>query len=102
MPPKRRRTSESTPSKDDGKQTGPQPHDTLWFDDGNIVLASDVHLYRVYKGILAKHSKVLNDIFEIPTGDGNTESWEGVPMVRMVGDKDEEVSVLLRALFERK
>ncbi|KLO07215.1 hypothetical protein SCHPADRAFT_909700 [Schizopora paradoxa] len=100
MPPKRRRTSESSSSNDDGKRTAPQPHDKLWFDDGNIVLATDVHLYRVFKGILAKYSKVLSDIFEMPTG-GAAECWEDVPMVQMVGDKDEEVSVLLRALFER-
>ncbi|KLO07213.1 hypothetical protein SCHPADRAFT_1001827 [Schizopora paradoxa] len=101
MPPKRRRTSESSSSNDDGKRTGPQPHDKLWFDDGNIVLATEVHLYRVYKGMLVKHSMVLNNMFEIPTGDANTERWEDVPMVQMVGDKDEEVSALLEALYDR-
>ncbi|KLO07218.1 hypothetical protein SCHPADRAFT_945467 [Schizopora paradoxa] len=101
MPPKRRRTSESTPSNDDGNPTGPRPHDKLWFSDGTIVLATDVHLYRVHKGMLAKYSTVLNDMFEMPTGESNSECWEDVPIVEMVGDKDEEVSILLKALYER-
>ncbi|KLO07214.1 hypothetical protein SCHPADRAFT_881953 [Schizopora paradoxa] len=102
MPPKRRRTSEGVPStRQRGTTSGPQPHDKLWFDDGSIVLATDVHLYRVHKGMLAKYSKVLSDIFEIPTGGAKAERWEDIPMVRMVGDKDDEVSVLLKSLYDR-
>lgn len=49
--------------------------------------------------MLAKHSKVLKDLFEIPTGGGEADRWEDVPLVRMAGDSDEEVCVLLRALY---
>ncbi|KLO07212.1 hypothetical protein SCHPADRAFT_945461 [Schizopora paradoxa] len=105
MPPKRPRTTESSPSTDGKRQKvtslAPQPHEKLWFSDGTIVLATDVHLYRVHKGMLAKHSTVLNDMFEMPTGDANTERWEDVPIVKMVGDKDEEISILLEALYDR-
>ncbi|KLO07219.1 hypothetical protein SCHPADRAFT_945468 [Schizopora paradoxa] len=104
MPPKRRRTSESSSTENGGQQenattTEPQPHDEFWFSDGSIVLATDIHLYRVHKSVLARYSKVFSDMFEIPTGDANTESWEGVPIVRMVGDSDGDVCVLLKALY---
>ena len=112
MPPKRRRrtsTRESSAPKEGKRQkgedttaTGPKPHEKLWFSDGTIVLATDVHLYRVHKGMLAKYSTVLSDMFEMPTGESNTDCWEDVPIVRMVGDKDEEISNLLEALFDRQ
>ncbi len=79
-----------------------RPHDELWFDDGSVVLATDVHLYRVHKSMLAKHSTVLSDMFEIPSGNANTECWDGVPIVKMAGDSDEEVFILLKALYNRK
>lgn len=52
--------------------------------------------------MLAKYSTVLNDMFEMPAGDANSECWEDVPIVKMVGDKDEEVCILLEALYDRK
>ncbi len=60
----------------------PRPHDVLWFEDGNIVLASDVHLYCVHRGVLAKNSSVFRDMLELPNVAGtsvgvNGESWEG-------------------------
>ncbi|KLO07220.1 hypothetical protein SCHPADRAFT_836987, partial [Schizopora paradoxa] len=106
MPPKRRRVSESSQTKeDDGNKgnssSGPRPHDKFWYSDGSIVLATDVHLYRVHRSMLAQYSKVLSDIFEMPTGDSNADCWEDVPIVRMVGDTDDEVQFLLKALYHR-
>ncbi|KLO07206.1 hypothetical protein SCHPADRAFT_945455 [Schizopora paradoxa] len=106
MPPKRRRTSENSQVQDAEHEenlatTKPQPYEDFWFEDGSIVLATDIHLYRVHKGMLAKYSKVLGDMFNFPTGDedANTERWEDVPIVRMVGDSDEGVRLLLKALY---
>ncbi|KLO07207.1 hypothetical protein SCHPADRAFT_909695 [Schizopora paradoxa] len=104
MPPKRRRTNESSHAEDGGQEenlatTKPQPHEDFWFEDGSIVLATDIHLYRVHKGMLSRFSKVLNDLFELPPGDADEDRWEGVPIVRMAGDSDEEVVMLLKALY---
>ncbi len=43
----------------------PPPHDELWYEDGNILLATDAHLYRVHKSVLAKQSTVFKDMFEL-------------------------------------
>ncbi|KLO06257.1 hypothetical protein SCHPADRAFT_946238 [Schizopora paradoxa] len=89
----------------------PKPHEKLWYDDGSIVLATDVHLYRVHKSILAQYSTVFKDMLDIPTGDGSradeggivsAERWDGLPLVRMAGDSDEDVYHLLMALYNRE
>ncbi|KLO06824.1 hypothetical protein SCHPADRAFT_945787 [Schizopora paradoxa] len=87
----------------------PKPHETLWFDDGSIVLATDVHLYRVHKSMLAKYSSVFKDMLEMPIGGGehgnsgggvDADSWDGLPLVRLVGDSDENVYHLLMMLYD--
>ena len=84
--------------------------DEFWFEDGNIVLATDVHLYCVHRGVLAKNSTVFKDMLELPnvgnTSDleagivENGDSWEGRPLVRMVGDSDEDVYHILMAVYD--
>ncbi|KLO07222.1 hypothetical protein SCHPADRAFT_945471 [Schizopora paradoxa] len=78
--------------------TESSPYDSLWFDDGNIILSTDIHLYRVHKIVLAEHSAVFRDMFQMPSGDAN----EDVPTVRMAGDSDEEIKVLLLTLYNSK
>ncbi|KLO04229.1 hypothetical protein SCHPADRAFT_808263, partial [Schizopora paradoxa] len=81
----------------------------LWFEDASIVLATDVHLYRVHKGMLANYSSVFKDMLEMPTGEedndggGSVDSnhWDGLPLVRMAGDSDENVSHFLMSLYDR-
>lgn len=90
----------------------PKPHETLWFEDGSIVLATDVHLYSVHRGVLAKNSTVFKDMLELPNvgiirnaeeeGTVLGDSWEGKPLVRMVGDSDEDVYHLLMALYDMR
>ncbi|KLO04230.1 hypothetical protein SCHPADRAFT_815900, partial [Schizopora paradoxa] len=76
----------------------------IWFEDGSIVLATTAHLYRVHKSILAKNSSFFKDMFDFPTSGeqgetegavANAERWKGVPLVRMIGDSDEDVYHLL-------
>lgn len=95
----------------DAAQLGLQrlrPHEALWFDDASIVLATDIHVYRVHKSMLSKYSSVFKDMLEIPfegvDEDGATgvDRWDGLPLVRMAGDSDENVSHLLMALYDRE
>lgn len=89
-----------------------KPHETLWHKDGTVVLATDVFLYRVHKGVLANHSTVFRDMFEQPNtgevevndGAANSfvDSWDGVPLVRMVDDEDDDVYNFLNTLYDRK
>ncbi|KLO07210.1 hypothetical protein SCHPADRAFT_945459 [Schizopora paradoxa] len=105
MPPKRRKTNEKSQTKGKTRQrdstSSLRPHDTLWFSDGSVVLATDIHLYRVHKSMLEMYSEALSDMLDEPDGNANAETWEGVPLVKMKGDSDEEVTVLLEALYVR-
>lgn len=87
-----------------------EPHEMLWHEDGNIVLATDAYLYRVHRGILANQSTVFKDMFQLPdigegeakgVGESVVENWNGVPLVKM-DDKDEDVYNFLMALYDRK
>lgn len=106
------RSSSHSPAKPPPPR--PTPHKTLWYNDGNIILASNRHLFRVYKGQLAQHSSVFRDMFSLPqaplpsgTSDAlggvtDNDHWNGIPIVRMAGDSDNSISVLLMAVFLRR
>ncbi|KLO06818.1 hypothetical protein SCHPADRAFT_932843, partial [Schizopora paradoxa] len=88
-------------------------HDVLWYEDGSIVLATDVHLYCVHKSILASNSTVFKDMLTMPMNtegiidsqgthmDKEEDIYEGKPVVRMFGDSDENVYHLLMTLYDR-
>lgn len=93
-------------------QTTPKPHDILWLPDGNVVLATDSFLFKVHISLLSMQSSVFREMFELPTVDGSDanangagmmpEVYEGLPMVKLAGDKGEDVAHLLRAVYERQ
>ncbi|KLO07743.1 hypothetical protein SCHPADRAFT_1001449 [Schizopora paradoxa] len=96
----------------EGPSRIPRPHDTLWFFDGNIVLVTDTYLFKVHKSLLALHSSVFKDMFDVVgadrtnaeerVGGDHQEMYEGIPSVKLVGDKGEDVSHLLRTIYERR
>ena len=90
--------------EEDTEVEAPQRHDILWLPDGNVVLATDAYLFKVYKGLLSMKSSVFRDMFDLAsTKDGiGQDMYDGVPLVRLVGDEGEDVVHLLRAVFEHK
>ncbi|KLO06114.1 hypothetical protein SCHPADRAFT_946356 [Schizopora paradoxa] len=87
-------------------QDEPQRHEVLWFTDGNVVLATDKYLFKVFKGILSMLSAVFRDMFELGESSGGEsvvqEMYEGVPLVTLVDDQGEDVAHLLRALYDHR
>ncbi len=87
--------TEVTNASSDDAKLNLKPHEKLWFEDGNIVLATDVHLYCVHKGVLANSSVVFKEMLELPNvGEKRgayVDEWAGMPLVKMVGDSDEDV-----------
>ncbi|KLO16708.1 hypothetical protein SCHPADRAFT_994975 [Schizopora paradoxa] len=96
--------------RDEEMTRKPKPHDILWLPDGNVVLATDVYLFRVHKSVLSLHSSVFKSMFELPNvgqplAEGNTtgnarDTFEGLPLVNLFGDKGEDVEHLLRTVYE--
>ncbi|EIW56904.1 uncharacterized protein TRAVEDRAFT_77609, partial [Trametes versicolor FP-101664 SS1] len=73
----------------------------FWFEDGSIILiARDVE-FRVFKGILAKHSPLFGDMFSLPPGpppessQGTAAAAESCPVVHL-SDSPEDFRHVLR------
>ncbi len=78
---------------------GISKHPDLWFEDGNTILIAETTGFCVYRGVLARHSEVFRDMFQIPqppTADG---SPEGYRIVHLSDDGADEVAIVLELLF---
>lgn len=69
----------------------------MWFTDGNVILEAEETQFRVHRGVLAMHSTVFKDMFEMPQpSEGLTE--EGCPVVHL-SDTAADVEHLLNAVY---
>ncbi|KAJ3558799.1 hypothetical protein NM688_g714 [Phlebia brevispora] len=60
-------------------------HDSLWFEDGNVVLQAENTLFRVHQSMLSRNSEVFDGMFSVPRPD-DTEQLEGIPVVKLYDD----------------
>jgi hypothetical protein len=72
----------------------------VWFEDGTIVLQAEDTLFRVYKGILARNSSVLSDMFVVGgPSSSSDEMVDGVPCVQ-IHDSATETRHFLRFMHD--
>ena len=77
-------------------EKGFKHHDSLWFEDGNIVLLADNVAFKVHRGILVRHSDVFCDMFAIPQPpSAEQETFEGTARVTMQDDAERLADFLL-------
>ncbi|KIJ26399.1 hypothetical protein M422DRAFT_38238 [Sphaerobolus stellatus SS14] len=72
----------------------------MYFEDGNIVLVAENTAFKVYRGLLAKHSPVFMDMLQIGCAEASEEgqeTFEGCLAVRL-SDRSDEAAQLLRAI----
>ncbi|KAJ7221387.1 hypothetical protein GGX14DRAFT_669561 [Mycena pura] len=72
--------------------------ESLWFEDGSIILQAGSIQYRVHRSILAMHSPVFKDMLAFPQ-PADSELIDGCPVVRLP-DPEAEVTPFLRALYD--
>ena len=77
--------------------TPTQRDEELWFEDGNIILASQDTEFRVYKGPLMKHSPVFRDMLSLPQPECVCTGSTG-PVVIRISDSSQDLRHFLRAL----
>ena len=68
----------------------------LWFDDGNVVLLCRDAAFRVYRGLLTRHSVIFRDLLAMAQ-PANAEMVESCPVVH-ISDSPDDLRYLLRAL----
>ncbi|KAI0687094.1 hypothetical protein BC835DRAFT_414455 [Cytidiella melzeri] len=75
----------------------------VWFDDGNCVLQAEDTVFKVYGGILQKHSLLFQAMLSLPQ-TAQTESeqtmYENCPLIPLVGDTARDAGYFLKALFD--
>lgn len=69
-------------------------HTTLYFDDGNVILAAGRMLFCVHRSLLSKHSSVLHDLFE-----ESRARFRGLLHLEME-ETSEEVEALLNVIYD--
>ncbi|KAH9857656.1 hypothetical protein C2E23DRAFT_719736 [Lenzites betulinus] len=68
----------------------------LWFEDGNIVLLCRDTAFRVYRGLLTRHSVIFRDLFSMAQ-PSTSETMESCPVVH-ISDPPDDLRHLLRVL----
>lgn len=71
----------------------------LWFEDGTVVLQAENTLFRVYTGILSRHSPFFRNLFTLPQPE-DADKYEGCPLVLLAGDSAQDVHDFLLALHD--
>ncbi|KIJ31702.1 hypothetical protein M422DRAFT_70825 [Sphaerobolus stellatus SS14] len=69
----------------------------LYHRDGSIVLVAEEIAFKVHQSVLANHSEPFNDIFAAASPIQGSETFKGVPVVRILdkaGDLEEFLSVI--------
>ncbi|KAL0572671.1 hypothetical protein V5O48_009295 [Marasmius crinis-equi] len=85
-------------ASEEGSTGSVQKSSDIWFDDGNLIIASEHVYFRVYKGIITHNSPVFADMVQLPQ-PRNVEEFEGCPVVR-VHDTPTEIMHFLKALHD--
>ena len=77
--------------------------ESLWYQDGNVILQAEGMQYKVYKGLLAQQSTIFKDMFSLPQPSEtmNSDMVEGCPVVHL-SDAAGEVTFVLEEIFLRR
>ncbi len=99
--------SESPPAKRKRGDSDSEPavavhrSEIFWFDDGSVVLQVENTQFRVHRSILASHSTVFKDLFQVPQPESDKSDWvDGCPIVCMSGDTAEDWVHILTVMYK--
>ncbi|CAL1717213.1 unnamed protein product [Somion occarium] len=73
-------------------------HHDFWFDDGNIVILAEDTVFRLHRGVLARHSEVFRDMFGLAQ-PLNEHLIDELPVVEVL-DTSEDFTILLSVLYD--
>lgn len=95
-PPRKRKM----PPSDNGDSAPVIPHETLYFDDGNIILIAQTTSYKVHKGILSRHSEVMRTMLQLPQPAVSADELvDGCQLVHL-SDTEDDVTLMLSVFYD--
>ncbi|KAF8509838.1 hypothetical protein JB92DRAFT_2831819 [Gautieria morchelliformis] len=97
--PQRKREVSVPPADDVSPKMVLRRSEELYMDDGNLIVAAKDVAFRVHRSILARHSEVFRDMFEVVSLPSDAEIYDGHPVVPL-SDAPEDVLRLLCALYD--
>lgn len=71
--------------------------ETIWFEDGNVVLVAGDTAFKVHRSMLARNSGVFQDLFTVPQPEC-ADHMDGCPVVQM-SDRSDEMAILLDLFY---
>ncbi|KAJ7610501.1 hypothetical protein FB45DRAFT_761262 [Roridomyces roridus] len=74
---------------------------SLWFNDGTLIVHAGTSLFRVYGGLLAERSPIFHDMLQIPQPPGGGETFAGCPIVHL-SDDPHHLKCFFLALFDHE
>lgn len=85
---------------DDADYTTFTKHAEYYFQDWTICLAVERTIFRVYRGVLTRHSTVFEDMFSL-SGSPSTsdEMFEGAPVILLTGAV-RDFEIFLKLLYD--
>jgi hypothetical protein len=76
--------------------------ENIWLRDGNVILRAEITLFKVHQSILAIHSAVFRDMFELPQPSSvQDEMLEGCIVLRLQ-DSTRDVNFMLDFFYGKR
>lgn len=72
----------------------------LWFEDGNLVVAAPDLTFRLHRGILARHSDIFKDMFQLLSQSEQNTAVHGCPVVQLHHDRGSDLVMLFTLLYD--
>ncbi|EKM58565.1 uncharacterized protein PHACADRAFT_253008 [Phanerochaete carnosa HHB-10118-sp] len=101
-PNKRQKVEEhvqEAPPPEEAQPVVGERHASLWFDEGNVVLAAQGKSFKLHSGVLAHHSKVFRDLLSAPALASLQERLDGCPVLR-TDDNGDVLAQLLQIVYD--
>ncbi|CCM01848.1 uncharacterized protein FIBRA_03919 [Fibroporia radiculosa] len=98
---KRTRQSNVDASSPEAASAQPQPDNSFWPENGDVVLSAEMTAFHVHRSVLSQCSDVFREILALPPSKGEImDMFEGHSLVRL-SDQVEDVHILLGTLYQR-
>lgn len=74
-------------------------HQSLWFDEGNVIIVAHGKSFKVHSSVLSHHSNVFKELLSGPALAGLSEKLDNCPILR-AEDRGDALAQLLQIVYD--